>query len=198
MLKSIIRVICLFSYYGFASHLPASSSRYTGWCRSIRKLLCTPLFRSAGKNINIEKGAFFGSGAKVSIGDNSGIGVNCKLLGEVTIGKNVMMGPEVVFITTTHDHSRVDVPMIAQGFSDDRPIIISDDVWLGTRCTVLPGVTIGKGVIVGAASVVTKSVPDKVVVAGNPARVIKHRTSKVKLTDIEASTNYEQAESWRL
>jgi maltose O-acetyltransferase len=144
--------------------------------------LCTRLFRSAGNNINIEKGAFFGTGAKISIGDNSGIGVHCKMLGDVTIGKNVMMGPEVVFITTTHDHSRVDVPMIDQGFSQEKPIVISDDVWIGTRCTVLPGVKIGKGVIVGACSVVTKSVPDYVVVAGNPARVIKQRVSADKVT----------------
>jgi len=189
--ESALKLMRTLAYYGIASHLPASSSRYTRWCRLVRRWLCTPLFRSAGKNINIEKGAIFGTGGNVSIGDNSGIGVNCKLQGDITIGKNVMMGPEVVFITTSHDHSRVDVPMIEQGFSLERPIVISDDVWIGTRCTVLPGVTIGKGVIVGAASVVTKSVPDYVIVAGNPARVIKNRSNKTKKMVADASANSE-------
>jgi len=170
-------------YYGFASHLPASYSRHTRWCRYVRRLFCTPIFRSAGKNINIEKGAFFGSGAKVNIGDNAGIGINCMLLGEVSIGNNVMMGPEVLFITTTHAHSRVDVPMIEQGYSEERPIIINDDVWLGARCIILPGVVIGKGAIISAAAVVTKNVPNYVVVAGKPAREIKHRLQSTGASD---------------
>ena len=173
--NAVIKMAQLLFYYGFATHLPASRSRFTTWTRPIRTLFCKRLFRHIGNNVNIEKGAYFGTGAKVSIGNNSGIGVNCKLLGDVTIGNNVMMGPEVIFITTTHDHSRIDVPMIEQGFGEEKPIVINDDVWIGTRCTILPGVTVGKGAIIGACSVVTKDVPDYVVVAGNPARVIKHR-----------------------
>lgn len=138
--------------------------------------------------MNIEKGAFFGTGRKVSIGDYSGIGINCKLYGEVSIGKNVMMGPEVVFLTTSHNYSRIDIPMINQGISKEMPITINDDVWIGTRCTFLPGVTIGRGVIVGAASVVTKSFPDYVVIAGNPARVVRDRRANIdnSVLDVDA------------
>jgi maltose O-acetyltransferase len=182
-------LICLFSYYGLASHLPASTNRYTRWCRTIRRLLCSRLFVGAGNNINIEKGAFFGTGRKVNIGDNSGIGVDCKLYGVVNIGKNVMMGPVVVFFTATHDHTWVDIPMIEQGFSEEKPITIGDDVWIGARSTFLPGVTIGKGVIVGAASVVTKSFPDYTVIAGNPARVVKHRGGSIDNAAIPAGVS---------
>lgn len=175
VLESLRKMILLILYYGLATHLPASNSRYTKWCRPVRRKLCSGLFRSAGKNINVEKGAKFGSGCYVSIGDNSGIGVDCQLMGDVSIGRNVMMGPDVLCITSTHDHSRSDVPMIEQGFTEEQPIIISDDVWIGARCTILPGVTIGKGVIIGAASVVTKNLPDYSVAVGNPATVIRSR-----------------------
>jgi acetyltransferase-like isoleucine patch superfamily enzyme/glycosyltransferase involved in cell wall biosynthesis len=175
VLRSVRRVTCLCAYYGMARHLPASSTRYAGWCRAVRRACCMGLFRLAGKNINVERGAVFGTGSKISIGDNSGIGVNCRLSGEVRIGRNVMMGPEVLFITTTYQHKCIDVPMIEQGFAEDRPIVIGDDVWIGTRCILLPGVNIGNGVILGAGSVVSKSLPDHVVAAGNPVRVIRSR-----------------------
>jgi acetyltransferase-like isoleucine patch superfamily enzyme/GT2 family glycosyltransferase len=170
-----VRVVASTLYYGFAMHLPASSSRYTRWCRTIREVLARPLFASVGKNINIEKGASFGSGARVRIGNNSGIGVNCRLFGDVSIGANVMMGPETVFLTTSHATSRTDVPMIEQGFDPPRPIVIGDDVWIGTRCTFLPGVNIGSGAIIAACSVVTRDVPEYAIVAGNPARFVRDR-----------------------
>lgn len=174
-------MILLAAYYGAATHLPASNKRYTRWCRLIRRGVTKRLFNSAGSGINIERGAFFGSGAKVSIGDNSGIGIDCNLLGEVSLGNNVMMGPEVVFLATSHDHSRTDVPMIRQGFAQEKPIVVGNDVWIGMRCTILPGVKVGNWVIIGACSVVTKSIPDYAVVAGNPARVINYRGASVKV-----------------
>jgi maltose O-acetyltransferase len=177
-MEGIFKMTLLFSYYGFAAHLPASSTRYTRWCRTFRRAIVSRLLGQAGNNINVEKGAQFGTGAKISLGTNSGIGVNCKLMGKVTIGNNVMMGPEVVFITTTHEHSRTDIPMFKQGSTQEQPIHVGDDVWIGMRCTILPGVRIGNGVIVGAGSVVTKNVPDYVVVAGNPARVIRNRATQ--------------------
>ncbi|MDP3538777.1 MAG: glycosyltransferase [Azonexus sp.] len=167
--------VCLALFYGFFRYLPASNSRYTKWTRVLRKIVCKPLFRSAGSNINVESGAFFGTGRKVSIGDNSGIGVNCKLLGDVSIGRNVMIGPDVLFITTSHVHKNLNIPMVEQGFEAERPIILRDDIWIGARTIILPGVTLGKGCVAAAGSVVTKSFPDFSIVAGNPARVIKIR-----------------------
>lgn len=116
-----------------------------------------------------------GGGGNVQIGNNSGLGVNCQIMGTVSLGSNVMMGPDVMFISTAHRFGQIDVPMIEQGFEGDRPIVVEDDVWIGARCICLPGVRIGKGSVIGAGSVVTKSIPGYSVAAGNPARVIRSR-----------------------
>lgn len=168
-------------YYGLLSHLPPSSNKYTKWTRYLRRVICSNIFRSSGSNINVESGAFFGTGRKLSIGNNSGIGVGCKVFGDVTIGDNVMIGPEVIFITTTHDSHRTDIPMVNQGFKDERPIIVCDDVWIGTRSIILPGIILNKGTIVGAGSVVTKSFPEFSIIAGNPAKFVRSRSISLKL-----------------
>lgn len=170
-----LRFLCLVLYYGLCRYLPPSSSRLTLWIRHIRGIVCRPLFRYAGRNINIERGAFFGSGCKLSIRSNSGIGINCRVLGDLTLGDNVMIGPDVMFITTSHRCDLVTEPMIHQGYSDERPIIIGNDVWIGARCIILPGVIVGTGSIIGAGSVVTKNIPDLSIAAGNPARVLRSR-----------------------
>ena len=86
------------------------------------------------------------------------------------------MGPECVFLTTSHAHKDTDIPMIDQGFDQEKAIVIEEDVWIGTRSIILPGVRIGKGSIVGAGSVVTKSVPQFSIAAGNPAKVVRSRS----------------------
>lgn len=86
-----------------------------------------------------------------------------------------MMGPDVFIYTQNHNFSRTDISMDQQGWSEEKPVIIEDDVWIGSRVTILPGVIIGKGCIIGASAVVTKSMPPYSVVAGNPAIVVKNR-----------------------
>lgn len=97
--------------------------------------------------------------------------------GPLRIGDNVMMGPEVTILTHTHRIDRTDIPMGKQG-SMVSEVIIGDDVWIGMRAIILPGVRIGSGVVIGAGAVVTKDVPDYAVVGGVPARVIRYRKSK--------------------
>ena len=133
------------------------------------------LFQDCGKNINLEQKANFGTGENISIGDNSGLGLRSYVRGPLTIGKNVMMGPEVIILTNSHRFDSLEKPMIQQGSLPLKKVTISDDVWIGTRAIILPGVTIGKGVIVGAGAVVTKDVPDYAIVAGNPAKIIRSR-----------------------
>jgi maltose O-acetyltransferase len=106
------------------------------------------------KNINIERNVCMSN--MVSIDEKSGIGGNSVLHGKVSIGKNVMIGPELYCFTVNHNFSNCEMPMIEQGFSEMRPITISDDVWIGARVTILPGVTVGKGAVLGAGSVVKK------------------------------------------
>lgn len=126
--------------------------------------------------MNIEKNAFFGDGSKLSIGNYSGLGLNCRIHGPVSIGDYVMMGPDVLIVTRNHRFDRVDVPMALQGSSEARSVIIGDDVWIGARSVILPGVRIGNGAVIGACSVVTKDIPAYAIVGGNPARIIRFRS----------------------
>ena len=161
-------------YYGFARHLPASTNRYTMWCRRFRRWVASHLLEDCGANINIENKAFFGDGKGIKIGDDSGLGVNCNVHGPLVLGNNVMMGPDVVILTHTHKYDSTDAPMQLQG-GEVKGVKIGNDVWIGMRAIIMPGVKIGDGVIIGAGAVVTKDVPDYAIVGGIPAKVIKYR-----------------------
>lgn len=170
----IQKLFCLAAYYGFARYLPSSTSPKTHWAKAIRRLVCRPLFDSCGDNVNVEKGAYFAMGGGISIGSGSGLGVNCMVHGPLEIGDKVMMGPDVVILTHTHNIDRTDIPMGDQG-SRVAKVTIGNDVWIGMRSIIMPGVTIGNGAVIGAGAVVTKDVPDYAIVGGVPAKVIKYR-----------------------
>lgn len=116
--------------------------------------------------------------SSMEIGDNSGVGINALMHGTVIIGNDVMMGPDCVIYTTNHSFDRIDIPMNQQGFSREEAVIIENDVWIGGRVTILPGVHIGNGSIVGAGAVVTKDIPDYAIVGGNPAKIIRYRKER--------------------
>jgi len=160
-------------YYFVAQHLPISYSGIQIGQKKIRAFCGELMLKHCGKNVNIEKGAYFSS--KVSLGDNSGIGLNARIHGTCTIGANVMMGENCTIICRNHRHDKTDIPMMEQGFYNEQPVEIGDDVWIGDNVVILPGVKIGRGSIIGAASVVTKDIPDYAVAVGNPAKVIKNR-----------------------
>jgi len=180
-MKTIIRYICTALYYLIARHLPASDMPYSLGSKAIRAFLCRRIFKYTGRNVNIEHGAYFGSGKDIEIGDNSGLGFNCRVYGPLKIGNDVMMGPDVMIFTQNHETSRLDIPMRLQT-APKIPVEIGDDVWIGARAIILPGRKIGKGAIIGAGAVVTKDVPDYAVVGGNPAKIIKFRDGR-KITD---------------
>lgn len=160
-------------YHAFAKRLPVSNSRINVLQKQIRGFCGKLILKECGKNINIEKGAKFSS--KVSIGDFSGIGINASIGGKCTIGKYVMMGPNCTIYSRNHEISDISRPMMEQGYSEEKEVVIGDDVWIGGNVTVLPGVKIGSHSVIGACSVVTKDVPEYAVVAGNPAVVKKYR-----------------------
>lgn len=143
------------------------------------------MLADCGAEVNIEKDAVFSQ--KVTLGDFSGIGINAKIYGECHIGAFVMMGTDVTVITRNHRFDRTDVPMMKQGFEDEKPVYIGDDVWIGDRVIILPGVHIGNGCIIAAGSVVTKDVAPYTVVGGVPAHFIKERFSEEQLTKHENS-----------
>lgn len=122
----------------------------------------------------MESGAAFGTGKGIKIGNNCGIGGRSQVRGPLTIGDNVMMGPEVVVFTSNHTFDRLDITMDHQG-SVTKPVVIGNDVWIGQRAMIMAGVTIGNGVVIAAGSIVTKDIPDYAVVGGVPARVLKYR-----------------------
>lgn len=171
----MLKNICLLLYYIIARHLPGSDRPYSLGSKGIRRALCKVIFKKTGKAVNVEHGAFFGSGDDIEIGDYSGLGLNCRVAGPLSIGDNVMMGPDVTIYTQNHNYDRTDVPMIKQGNSERKKVTIGNDVWVGARVIILPGVAIGDGAIVAAGAVVTKDVPPYAIVGGNPAKVIKYR-----------------------
>jgi len=115
-------------------------------------------------------------GEGLVVGNNVGMAQNAfiQIRGKVEIGSNVMFGPSVSIFSESHGNDRTDIPMIEQA-TKRIGVKIEDDVWIGTKATVLDGVTIGKGSIIAAGSVVNKDVPPYSIVAGVPAKVIKSR-----------------------
>lgn len=129
-------------------------------------------FGASGKELHMEARVNFDYGYNIKVGDHFYANFNSTFLdgAPITIGDRVLLGPNVQLITAEH-------PILPQaratGIESAAPITIGNDVWLGAGATVLPGVTIGHNVVVGAASVVTKDVPDDVIVVGNPARILR-------------------------
>ena len=109
-------------------------------------------------------------GKPVAIGRRCFIQQCCTFFGRggITIGNDVFIGPKVNLITINHE-----VNPDNRSATYGRPIVIEDKVWIGINSTILPGVKIGYGAIVGAGSVVTKDVPAMTIVAGDPARINK-------------------------
>ena len=176
--RSLWRVFWLVIYYGFARYLPTSYQPIGSVFMRIRELACRNIFESMGQNVNIERGVYFASGSGVEIGDFSGMGENCRVPVNIKIGCDVMIGPDVLIIGQNHNHKNLEIPMRLQGSINAPPVVIGDDVWIGARVIILPGLVIGKGSIIAAGAVVTKDMPPFAICAGNPAGVIKLRTDK--------------------
>ncbi len=172
-----MRFFWLTLYLTLAKWLPATDNTYSIFAiiRKFRSFIGARCLDYAGKNVNIEHGANFGIGADISLGDNSGLGINCKVRGPLTIGRDVMMGPDVIIYTENHETYRTDIPMRGQGSTLPQHVVINDDVWIGARAIILPGVTIGKGCIIAAGAVVTHDIPEFTIAAGVPAKPIKDR-----------------------
>lgn len=176
--------ILLVSYYCFTRYLPPS--HWPLCIGNLSKILryynCKSLFKKCGKNVNVERKAAIGIGRAISIGDNSGLGINSIIEGPIIIGRDVMMGPNSIIYRSTHAFDRTDIPMNQQGITEKSLLEICDDVWIGRNVIILPGCRrIGKGSIIGAGAIVTKDVPDYSISAGNPAKVRKMRGSYLEI-----------------
>jgi acetyltransferase-like isoleucine patch superfamily enzyme len=123
---------------------------------------------------------YLGNGRSSSIGVGAVVNPSCVLdfRGGLNIGNSVAISREVVILTLTHEYNNTSFELLS------KRVIIEDDVWIGVRAIILPGVKIGKGSIIGAGSVVTKDVDPYTIVAGNPAIKIANRVEQIY---IEAS-----------
>lgn len=130
------------------------------------------LFAACGSNLTLKPPFQCDFGYNISIGDNVLINYNCVFLdaGPITIGDNCFVGPMTGLYTVGHP---IDPKRRNEGFVFGKPITLGKNVWMGGGCTVLPGVTIGDNAVVAAGSVVTKDVPANVIVAGNPAKILR-------------------------
>jgi len=115
-------------------------------------------------------------GTGIIIGDRTGISAGAYFSGQggITIGSDVIMGPNVQIFSENHNYSDNKLTIKEQGVTK-LPVFIGDNCWIGASAIILAGVTIGNGCVIAAGSVVTKSVPANSIVAGVPAKVIKSR-----------------------
>ena len=182
----ITKFICLLTYYLFAKYLPKTPTPIVGKpIRAFRYALAKGMFKKCGKNVKLENNAYFGRGHQLEIGDHSMVGSYAQIYGPVKIGKYVLMAPEVIILTRNHESKSLSKPMCEQGYTKTKPVIIGNDVWIGTRTTIMPGIKIGTGAIIGAGSVVTKNVAAYSIVGGVPAKLIrKRKNTKNKRTNI--------------
>ncbi|NIA14603.1 MAG: acetyltransferase [Nitrospiraceae bacterium] len=170
------RYLRLGLYYGFLRHLPKNNVPLGKLCDKARYLVCAPLFKRCGKLVNIRKGADFGQGDQLSIGNSSDLGPNCRVVGNVEIGNHVGIAFDVFISSMTRELRRTDVPLAEAGAGPDGLVVIEDDVVILARAMILAGVRVHSHTLIGGGAVVSKDVPSGAVVAGNPARIVNWRT----------------------
>lgn len=132
-----------------------------------------------GENVYFEPPFHCEYGKHIKVGENFYANIGCIMLdvAQITIGKNVLFGPNVSIYTAGHP---IHYESRMSGYEYGVPVAIGDNVWIGGNCVILPGVKIGSNTVIGAGSIVTKEIPDNVLAAGNPCKVIREITTEDK------------------
>lgn len=145
----------------------------TGEPMDERDAILRRILGTCGKNAFVEPSFRCDYGYNIHIGDHFYANYDLIILdcAEVRIGRHCLIAPRVSIFTATHP---LDAAARATGCESARPVTIGDHVWIGGHAVINPGVTIGDHAVVGAGAVVTNDVPGNVVVAGVPARIIRH------------------------
>ncbi len=138
------------------------------------------LFRHVGENVWIEPDFRCEFGKNITIGNNVYINFGCVILdcGQVSIGNNTLIGPNVGIFSGNHAADAVER---TAGGLIPKPVAIGDRVWICGNVSIVPGVRIGDESVIGAGSVVTHDIPSGVIAAGNPCRVLRKITEKDKV-----------------
>lgn len=156
------------------------------WKQRLDELIIDVL-DSVGENITVLPPFHCDFGKNIKVGKNFFANYNLTILdvAEVIIGDNVFIAPNVSIYTAGHPiHPKARNSMYEYGI----PITIGDDCWIGGSVVICPGVNIGKGTVIGAGSVVTCDIPENVVAAGNPCRVLR------KITDDDIKYYFKKRE----
>jgi len=162
-----------YSYNLVFSNLPS---------RKIRTFYLNAYLGRLGNGTSVQMGCKFLNGRKIELGDRNVINFGCLLDGrhyKIQTGSDVSIGPEASILTLGHD------PQSSEFADRGGDVIIGDRAWIAYRAIILPGVNIGEGAVVGAGSVISRSVEPYCIVAGNPAKVIGKRS-----VDLSYQLNY--------
>jgi len=131
-------------------------------------------FLVIGKGCIVEPYVNFGKGIDITIGNMCQINERVYIQSG-KIGNHVLIAPNTCILGRFHGYEQVNIPMALQGITKESPPTIENDVWIGRNVVIMPGVTIGKGSIIGSNAVVTKNIEPYSIVGGVPARLIKKR-----------------------
>jgi len=146
--------------------------------KRLRGRFYSHLLSHTGKNLRIARGVQIKNPNNIIIGENCYFGDDVRLYAwdeKIIIGDNVLVAAGTKIITRKHYFTEIKIPIKDQGYKN-APVVIEDDVWIGFNSVVLPGVTLGKGSIIGAGAVITHNVEPYSIMGGVPARLIRIRT----------------------
>jgi acetyltransferase-like isoleucine patch superfamily enzyme len=144
-----------------------------------RTALLKEIFGKTGENVYLEPPFHCDYGTHIEVGENFFANYNFTVLdvGKVTIGKNAQIAPNVSIYTAGHP---IHPQARNSGYEYGIDVTIGDNVWIGGSACIMPGVHIGSNVVIGSGSVVTKDLPDNVIAAGNPCRILRAITDADK------------------
>ncbi len=170
--RNPFKLFAYFLYLIFFKNTPEDYRPYAFFFPWFRSKLTTYAIQSCGKNIRVKSNADYSP--FIRVGHDSELGTRCMIQSNVTIGNNVIMGPDVKIYSRNHNFESLKIPIQQQG-KTFKETIIKDDVWIGANCIILPGVVVESHSIIAAGAVVTKNVSENSIFGGNPAKLIRVR-----------------------
>ena len=166
----------LLLYYLLIKNLPNSTFPGGVIFNKLRVLVIKKIFKT-GFNITFQRNVYFGNGENIIIGNNCQINDNIRL-NNVKIGNHVMIARDCVFLGKSHEFNDIKTPMNEQPIKVFRQTIVENDVWIGIRVVIMPGVVIKRGSVIAAGSILNISTIQNGVYGGAPAKLIKIRGDK--------------------
>jgi maltose O-acetyltransferase len=145
--------------------------------QNLRNIKYRYIFGKIGRNCEIGFNLSYFNGKNIELGNNVSISHDVDIIAsgeKVIIGNDCLIAQNVLILTRMHNFENILIPMRLQGHKE-KPILIENDVWIGAKSVIMPGVTLGVGSIIGAGSIVTKDVLPYSIVAGVPASFIRSR-----------------------